>query len=354
MVDPRFYRRGDPLSLGDIAKSIGANLANPETSDRSIKDVASLDVAGSGDLSLFYHRRHVHVFAETRAGAVITTDVLSRHARPGMCLLFASDPRLAFAQAGYMFYRPPVLEPAIDPQAHVDSTAEVGPGCRIEAGAIIGPAAQIGPHCHIAGHAVIAEGVVLGAGCRIGANSSISHALIGARVEIGSCCTIGGPGFGFVTGPRGLLRVPQLGRVVIEDDVSIDANCAVDRGTDGDTVIGAGTAIDNLVQIAHNVRVGRHCAIAGQSGIAGSTVIGHGVVIGGQVAISDHLTIGGGARIAFKSAVIRDVEPGMSVGGYPAMPVRLWHRQTAGLARLFGRRGPTAATRLSALDMAET
>jgi UDP-3-O-[3-hydroxymyristoyl] glucosamine N-acyltransferase len=243
-----------------------------------------------------------------------------------------------------MFYPQPPVEPAIDPRAHVDSGAAIGPGCRIDPGAVVADGAQIGPRCHIGAHTVIAAGVVIGPDARIGPNTTISHALIGARVEIGSCCTIGGPGFGFVAGAAGLLRVPQLGRVLIEDDVKIDANCAVDRGANGDTVIGAGTVIDNLVQVGHNVRIGRHCAIAGQTGIAGSTEIGDGVLIGGQVAISDHLKIGAGARIALKSGVCRDVEPGSSVGGYPAVPVRRWHRQTATLGRLSERPQPAGAT----------
>jgi UDP-3-O-[3-hydroxymyristoyl] glucosamine N-acyltransferase len=170
---------------------------------------------------------------------------------------------------------------------------------------------------------------VLGHDCAIGANSCISYAIIGARVRIASGVSIGGQGFGFVPAANGRLRIPQLGRVMIENDVEIGANCAVDRGSTGDTVIGAGTVLDNLVHIAHNVRLGRHCVICGQVGIAGSTVVGDGVMIGGQVGISDHLQVGSGARIASKSGVIRDVKDGEAVGGYPAMPIREWHRQTA-------------------------
>jgi UDP-3-O-[3-hydroxymyristoyl] glucosamine N-acyltransferase len=328
MADPRFYRRSGPFSLEAIAQRIGAKLADGRMAGTPIHDVAALDSAGPHELSLFYDPRHTAAVQTTKAAAVVTSRRLADRVPSHVALLLVHDPRLGFAQAGYLFHPGPTLAPGIDPRANVHPDATIGAGCRIESGA------------------VIAADVKLGADSRIGANTAISHALIGARVEIGSCCTIGGPGFGFVAGPAGLLRVPQVGRVVIEDDVRIDANCTVDRGACGDTVIGAGTAIDNLVQVGHNVRIGRYCAIAGQTGIAGSTVIGNGVMIGGQVAISDHLTIGDGARIALKSGVCRDVEPGTSVGGYPAMPVRRWHRHTAVLNRLTDQR-PEAPTRPS-------
>jgi UDP-3-O-[3-hydroxymyristoyl] glucosamine N-acyltransferase len=338
VADPRFFFRHGPFSLGYISASIGIELSSSSDRDIDIRDLAALEVAGPGELSHFYDPRYAHAFRETGAEAVITTRALSQYAPAGARLLFATDPRLAFARIGHLFYPPPALVPQIGSSARIDPSVKIGAGCRIEAGAVIGKGAEVGARCHISVNAVIADGVVIGDGCRIGANASITHALIGSRVEIGSCVSIGGPGFGFVPGPHGPLRMPQLGRVIIENDVKIDANCAIDRGAHGDTVIGAGSVLDNLVQIGHNVRVGRYCAIAGQSGIAGSTIIGDGVMIGGQAAISDHLTIGAGARIAGKSAVMRDVEPGTSVGGYPAMPVRLWHRQTAGLVRLFNRK----------------
>jgi UDP-3-O-[3-hydroxymyristoyl] glucosamine N-acyltransferase len=153
-------------------------------------------------------------------------------------------------------------------------------------------------------------------------------------VRISTNVSIGGEGFGFVPGPKGLLRVPQLGRVLIEDDVEIGGNCAVDRGAMDDTVIGRGTAIDNLVQIAHNVRIGKYCVIAGQAGVAGSATIGDFVMIGGQVAVKDHVTIGAHARIAGRAGVMRDVGPKEVVAGTPAVPVREWHRQTLALEKL--------------------
>ncbi len=162
----------------------------------------------------------------------------------------------------------------------------------------------------------------------------ISHALIGNRVGIETGVTIGSQGFGFVPGSNGLTRMLQLGRVLIEDDVQIGANCAIDRGATGDTVIGAGSVLDNLVHIAHNVRLGRHCVICAQVGIAGSTVVGDCVMMGGQVGVADHLSVGTGAHIAGKSGVIRNVDASAVVGGFPAVAIKDWHRQTVGLAQL--------------------
>jgi UDP-3-O-[3-hydroxymyristoyl] glucosamine N-acyltransferase len=249
-----------------------------------------------------------------------------------------AEPQLAFARIGLLYYPPRRPEPSISADARIDPSAVIGAGARIDAGAIIGAGAEVGPGCHVGCHAVIGSGVVLGDDCAVGANSCISYAIIGARVRIATGVSIGGLGFGFVPTGNGRLRIPQLGRVVIENDVEIGANCAIDRGSTGDTVIGAGTVLDNLVHIAHNVRLGRHCVICGQVGIAGSTVVGDGVMMGGQVGISDHLHVGSGARIASKSGVIRDVKEGEAIGGYPAMPIREWHRQTATGIRLSQRR----------------
>ncbi len=339
MTDLRFFRPSGPLSLGYIARQIGAEPPTAAAGDILIRDISALETAECGDLSLFCDARYVSALVNTRASVVVTTRELGRHAPDGRCLLFAAEPRLAFAQIGHLLYPAPPLEPGVAGSAEIDPSAEIGVGSQIDAGAVIGRDAKIGQRCHIASHVVLGAGVTLGDDCRIGAHTAISHALIGARVEIASCVTIGGQGFGFVAGPSGMLRMLQVGRVIIGDDVEIGANCAIDRGATGDTVIGAGSVIDNLVQIGHNVRLGRGCVLSGQVGIAGSTVLGDGVMVGGQAAISDHLTIGAGARIAGKSGVMRDVEPGGKVGGYPALPLRQWHRQTAGLLRLFGRGG---------------
>jgi UDP-3-O-[3-hydroxymyristoyl] glucosamine N-acyltransferase len=334
MTDPRFFRRTGPFSLAEIVERIGAEKLDDEAGRLMIRDIAALETAGPNEITVFNDARYRPALAATRAGAIVTSRDLARHAPDGSNLVLAAEPRLAYAQIGHLFYPAPALVPGIAASAHIDPSAKIGAGSQIDAGAHIGRDVVIGAGCYVGPHVVLGIGVTLGDNCRIEANTAISYAMIGARVEIATGCSIGGQGFGFVPSPKGLVRMLQLGRVILEDGVEIGANCAIDRGATGDTVIGAGTVLDNLVHIGHNVRLGRNCIICGQVGIAGSTVVGDGVMMGGQVGVADHLTIGSGARIAAKSGVMRDIPPGMTVGGFPAMEIKQWHRQTTGVARL--------------------
>lgn len=336
MTDKRFFRPEGPFTLGQIADYLGASRALFEQASANllVRDLAELATASDGDLSLFSDTRHAAALASCHAGVVVTSEKLSAYPHNGIVFLLSENPRLTFARIGAMFYpRGPTIG-RIHSSAIVSSSALIGEGVDIAARATIGGDAVIGARCRIGANSVIAEGVVLGEDCCIGANTTISHALIGNGVVVATNCSIGGEGFGFVKGPMGPIKVLQIGRVILEDGVEIGSNCAVDRGSLGDTVIGAMTMLDNFVQIGHNVRIGRACMIAGQAGVAGSTTIGDCVMVGGAASISDHLTIGTGAKIAGKSGVMRNVEPGETVAGYPAVPVRQWHRQTAALATL--------------------
>lgn len=315
MTDKRFFQPSGPFALEQIAARLGAELVRPEAANLVIHDVADLASAGDGDISVFCDASHAEAFAQSHASAIVTSRTLSEFPHNGCALLLTDNPRGVFAGIGRLFH--PARDPGgIHPSAVIGGTARIGASTRIGANAVIGDGVEIGMHCEI------------------GPGSVITHALIGDKVRIGYNCSIGQEGFGYMPGARGIEKIAQLGRVVIGDDVEISSNCAIDRGALGDTHIGAGTVIGDLVHIAHNVRIGKMCVIAGQVGIAGSTMLGDQVMMGGQVGIADHLTIGKGARIAAKSGVIRDVAAGETVAGYPALPSRQWHRQTVALARL--------------------
>jgi len=334
MPDPAFFRRIGPFRLEHLAEHVGARLVRGNSGSVDMDDVAELEKATGRNICLFAESAYLPAVRRTRAGAVVTTPALAGSAACLMDMLLVDQPRLAFVMIQQVFYPPPPLTAWIAPQAVISERAEIGSGCRIEPGAVIEAEVRLGAGCHVGTNAVIGRGVSLGAGCSIGPNVTMSHTLAGARVHVFANAAIGRPGFGFVETAGGALRIPQLGRVVIGDDVEIGSGCTVDRGTLGDTRIGSGCKIDNGVQIAHNVTMGQGCILAGHVGIAGSATIEDYVVIGGGVTISDHVRIGNSVQIAFGSCVIRDVPDRTVVGGYPAVAVRQWHRQTVTIARL--------------------
>jgi UDP-3-O-[3-hydroxymyristoyl] glucosamine N-acyltransferase len=339
VADSRFFRKDGPFTLAALAAACGGELQDKGKADLLIDDVAPLDSAGPGQISFLDNKKYVEQFTQSRAAACLAHPDMAERAPAGMALILCQDPYRAYAMVAARFYPPSPLRPGIHAAAHVDASAKVAAGCQIDAGAVIGGNAEIGADTHVAANAVIGDGVVIGGHCRIGAGCTISHAILGSRVHIHPGVRIGQDGFGFAMGPAGHLKVPQLGRVVVHDDVEIGANSTIDRGAGPDTVIGAGSRIDKLVQIGHNVQLGRGCVLVSQTGISGSTKLGDFVITAGQAGLTGHLTIGSGARIAAQAGVMRDVAPGETVGGSPAVPVTQWLRQSAILGQLAQKKG---------------
>lgn len=334
MVDTRFYTRKGPFTLGDLCALTRATLSEPSKKDLNITDVSPLASAQQGHVSVFHNRKYMSCFRQSQATACFVEPLYVEKAPSSMTCLVTERPYRAYAQTLAAFYPPSPIQSGISPHAFIDASARIGKGCLIEPGVIIRANVEIGDYTCLYAHAVIEQGVKIGQHCHIDAHVFISHALIGNHVKIYPNSTIGKTGFGFDMDRQGFVSVPQVGRVLIEDHVEIGANCNIDRGSLEDTVIGAGTRIDSLVQFGHNVHVGKGCVIVSQVGIAGSTYLEDYVVIGGQGGLAGHLKIGKGARIAAKAGVMRDVAPGETVSGAPAVPFTQWQKQVVLLERL--------------------
>jgi UDP-3-O-[3-hydroxymyristoyl] glucosamine N-acyltransferase len=339
MADPAFFQVAGPFTVAEIALRTGAAVAGAAAPERMLRDVAPLQTATADELAFIDNRKYLDAFRKCHAGAVLVHPSLTSDAPENLCLLVTEKPYRAYAVAAQAFYPEPPPVPWISPDARIDGSAEIGEASRIEPFAVIGARTKIGRRSLIGAGSVVGAACTLGDDTRVGAQVSISHAIIGARVRLYPGVRIGQDGFGFSPDPDGFVRVPQLGRVIIGDDAEIGANTTIDRGAGPDTIIGAGTMIDNLVQIGHNVQIGRNCVLVAQVGISGSTRLGDFVMIGGQGGLIGHLEIGTGARIGAQSGVASDVAPGETVMGAPAVPVKLHHRQVAALKRLATRKG---------------
>ena len=294
-----------PNSLADIGARLGAELIG---ADAQVSGVAALEDAGPSDVTLCFDRRRIPDLKQTRAAGVILPRGASILQEAAPCaVLLVDEPRLALARVLEMFHPEP------------EGAGGVREGARVELGA------KLGKGTSVATGAVVESGAVIGADCRIGPNAVVaSGCTLGDRVILGPGAVIGSCGFGFAPEGEAVRKIPQVGRVVIEDDVEIGANTTVDRATLGETRIGRGSKIDNLVQVGHNVQIGKNVLIAAQVGLSGSVKVGDGAVLGGQVGVADHVVIGAGAQVGAKSGVGTHVPPGARVAGYPAVEVKHW------------------------------
>ena len=333
MPDPRFFEDLGPITLGELASVTGAELAQGDAG-RAVQAVAVLAHASADAVTFLADRKYASALQAAAAGACFIHPKLAEAVPDGCAALLTATPQGAYAIAAQRLHRPRrwTGREAIAPDARLEAGVELAPGV------VIGPGAQIGRGTRIGPGTVIGPGVAIGRDCEISANVTIGFALIGDRVRLLSGAVIGEPGFGATVGPKGLIDIPQLGRVILQDGVTVGANSCVDRGAFDDTVIGENTKIDNLVQIAHNVRVGRNCVMAAHTGISGSVTIGDGAQFGGRAGVADHVTIGDGARVGAAAGVMKDIPPGETWGGMPARPIRLWLRETAWLARKASRK----------------
>ena len=340
MSEPFFFSFAFAPTVGDLAALVGARF-EAGAADRKISGLAPLETAGPRDLAYFDNPKYLGALKTTRAAACLLRVGAGEKAPAGLVALVVDHPYRAFARiAAHLMpesLRPaPMFGAGVSAHAHVHARARLEPGVDVEPGAIIGEGAEIGSGTLVCANAVVRQGVRIGRDCVIGAGATLSHALLGDRVIIHAGVRIGQDGFGFAMGDHSHLKVPQLGRVIVQDDVEIGANSTVDRGATRDTIVGEGAKIDNLVQIGHNVVIGRHCIIVAQTGIAGSTELGDFVAVGGQAGIAGHLRIGPNARIAAQSGVMRDVAPGASVGGAPAQDLRAFLQHAARARRAHG------------------
>ena len=341
MAQPSFFQSPPPTTLAAIAAAANATLVDASRGEQVITGLAALDEAGPMHLAFFDNLKYADQLAMTKAGACLVSPRFEARVPSHVAVVRANQPFRAFVQLARTMHAD-----ALRPQSWfgcdgISSQAIIDPSARLEDGVVVEPLAVIGAHVEIGAGTIVGAGAVIGPhvkigrDCNVGARTVIQCALIGNDVLIHPACAIGQDGYGFIFfGPGGHVKVPQTGRVIIQNHVEIGAGTTIDRGSLRDTVIGEGTKIDNQVQIGHNVTIGRHCLLAAQIGLAGSLTIGDNVALGAKVGINNHLTIGDGAQVTAMSGVKDDIPPNGRWGGFFAKPTKQWFREIVAVERL--------------------
>jgi UDP-3-O-[3-hydroxymyristoyl] glucosamine N-acyltransferase len=341
MAQPTFIEQPPSSTLADIAALTTARLVDASRGGQQVRGLAALDEAGPMHLTFFDNLKYAGELASTKAGACLVSERFEARVPAHVAVLRAAQPFREFVKVARELYSGALRPQSWFGNPGIAASAIIDPSAHLEDGVIVDPLAVIGPNVEIGAGTVIGAGAVIGANvrigrdCDVGARCSIQFALVGNNVLIHPGCSIGQDGYGFVFfGPDGHLKVPQTGRVLIQNDVEIGAGTTIDRGSLRDTVIGEGTKIDNQVQIGHNVTIGRNCLLAAQIGLAGSLTIGDNVALGAKVGINNHLRIGDGAQVTAMSGVKDDIPANGRWGGFFAKPTRQWFREIVALERL--------------------
>ena len=335
MADPRFFNKSQDLTLKQIINLCKIETPRNVDQKKVFSDIAPLNKAETHSISFLDNKNYINEFKLTKAGACFFKKDFLNIAPKKTIPLISEDPYHSFALVANAFY--PMTDKVVNgihSKAHIEKNAIYDNTVEVGAGAVINNNVTLGKNCIIGSNSVILNGVVIGDNTIIGPNSTIGYAIIGSNVKIHNGVRIGQDGFGFALTENKNVKIPQIGRVIIKDDVEIGANCTIDRGTGPDTVIDEGVKLDNLVQIGHNAFIGKNSIIVAQSGVSGSTRLGQNVVIGGQVGIAGHLTIGNNVKIAAKSGIMKNIKDNAVVGGVPSVPIKDWHRQTIILKKL--------------------
>ncbi|MEM9989562.1 MAG: UDP-3-O-(3-hydroxymyristoyl)glucosamine N-acyltransferase [Pseudomonadota bacterium] len=333
--DPRFFSTQSPLSLKAAAQK-GAVTLQPHETDTTLTHVAPIDAAETGAIVFAQSEKDLPASPKTTPSLVLTSSAAAKAAQstfPNAVIGVAEAPKTSFAALAAYFHQS-LTDAQMGTAQGISPDAVIAPSAKISPHATIMAKAEIGENVTIGPFSVIGPGVIVGADTFIASHVTLIHTIMGENCRIASGVRIGDRGFGYVSTQNGAQPVPQLGCVRIEKNVDIGANSTIDRGALRDTVIGEGTKIDNLVQIAHNCQIGKHVLIVSQVGISGSCIVGDGAILAGQVGIADHLTVGEGAVLTAKAGLMRNVPPKEKWGGIPAQPVRDWLRDVANISKL--------------------